>query len=94
MTCPKCDGDIDAALIERWGSGEQTGPLAPYVCGWCASFFVIDLPKQRLLDPDRIMLDTGVDLMAAVKSNAAMMEAITSAQAKIRALPNRRPVLR
>lgn len=94
MTCPKCDGEIDSFKIARWGDGVQRQSMAPYICGWCASLFVIDTSRKALYSPEDIKRETGLDVLALIESNQRMWTAITDSQKMIRALPSRRPVLR
>ena len=92
--CPKCDGEIDAQAVSQWGNGAQSTRFAPYICGWCASFFMLDLEERNLCDPVILSKSLGIDVINLLKTNAPLWKAVEDGQAKIRALPNGRPVLR
>ncbi len=59
MICPKCDGELDRVIVSKWGDGQQVTPTAPYVCGCCGSFLIIDLRTQELIDPEAFSRATG-----------------------------------
>jgi hypothetical protein len=89
--CPKCDGEIDALVAVPWGEPPQEPlRLAPYLCGWCASLLIVDLDRQQLLSPEEVSRVAGVDVIAAMQSNAALWHAITEGRGRILALPDRR----
>ena len=89
IVCPKCGGEIDAIVAP---SGDPAKPssidAAPYVCSWCASLLIALFTDYgpTLLDPDE-------ETIAAIRSNQELWQAITTEQAKILALPNRRKLL-
>jgi hypothetical protein len=87
--CPKCDGDIDAFLVEQWGHGRHPAdvPVAPLVCSWCASLLLIDFERTKLYE----VPPEGLDLL---RRNPVLWPAIADAQRRILSMPNRRPVLR
>ena len=88
ILCPRCGGEIDAIVAP---SGDPAKPssiaAAPYVCSWCASPLIALFTDHgpTLLDPDE-------ETIAAMQSNKALWQAITTEQAKILASPNRRKV--
>lgn len=87
--CPKCDGEADTLLAETWGKPPRVYslPFAPYICTLCGSLLLIELATSRLFElPD--------GALEQLERNAVLWESITSWQAKVIALPDRRPVLR
>lgn len=94
FTCPKCDGEIDALAMEKWGDGHQKTVLAPYVCSWCGSLLIFNLELHKLYDPEELTCRLDIDVLALMQKNTAMWSAITQARDLILSLPNRRPVLR
>jgi hypothetical protein len=94
VICPKCDGQLDAMAALPWGDGNQALPLAPFLCSLCASLLIVDLERNRLIDPEEILLATGRDPVSYMKQNKLLWEKIEEARRDILALPNRRKVLR
>jgi hypothetical protein len=85
ILCPKCGGEIDATLVMPWSDPSMAAdvPAEPYVCGWCASLLIVFTKGPEFHEPDE-------ETIAAMRSNQALWQAITTEQAKILALPNRR----
>lgn len=92
--CPKCDGQIDALRAVPWGDGIHRLSLAPYLCAWCASLFLIEPGTGNLFDIDELGRKYDIDAMAAMKANKALWGFIEHHRKLILSTPNRRPVLR
>ena len=88
ILCPKCGGEIDAMIVMPWSDPSKAVdvPAEPYVCGWCASLLIVFTNRPTLLDPDE-------ETIAAIRSNQELWQAITTEQAKILAVANRRKLL-
>jgi hypothetical protein len=95
MTCPKCDGPIDALATKLWGRPEgPTPPLAPFICASCGSILVIMMADKTILTPEEIKARTGLDAVAMMRKNPRLWPVIEKERDRILALPNRRRVLR
>jgi hypothetical protein len=93
MTCPKCDGDLDALAVMPWGRVKDSEnvpagwPIAPFICSWCASLLLIDCARIELYDVPAAGL-------AALRQNPVLSKMIDDARRLILAEPGRRPILR
>jgi hypothetical protein len=94
IQCPKCDGKIDHLIVSHWGDPSERNPLAPYVCGMCASVLLLDVEKGYLYTPEVIRKALDLDVLAIMQSNAALWAEITENVAMVRKMPNLRRVLR
>jgi hypothetical protein len=43
QTCPACHVVIDRQVLLPWGDGQQTLPVAPWICASCAALGIIEL---------------------------------------------------
>jgi hypothetical protein len=91
-TCPKCGGEIDQTIVSPWGDGDQSAPMAPFICGWCASLFMLDLRTKQLFDPIQLGKALNFDILGQLRQNKPLWDSIQETRAKILVLPNRRPV--
>lgn len=89
MICPHCDGQIDV-MVAHDKKGPTTATeaqvrLAPYLCASCGSL---------MLFRNGQLVRMGPLILSLIKQNSTLWGMLERKQAEIRALPNRRPVLR
>jgi hypothetical protein len=46
--CPNCGVTPDAQALRPWGDGQQTLPVAPWICASCGALAIIELATGRL----------------------------------------------
>jgi hypothetical protein len=86
LHCPCCEAEFTGLFGIEWGNRVNTvEPLMPFVCSACASFLIFDVPRWSLSIPTP-------EELAVIQNNRPLWQAVTDAQKRIRALPDRAPV--
>lgn len=78
QTCPACHAGIDRQVLLPWGDGQQTLPVAPWICASCAALGIIELATGHItLAPEALW-------QVVLERNPVLWQTIADARARIR----------